>query len=216
MHYNGFMDLKEVLDFFAKTYKNLAICFVLGLFSGVATFALLPTKYISSGTLFVGRKVTKETEFYAYSGYYDQQTALSFTNTVRGFLEDKNLHAEVLKELDLNVTERNLRSLRRKIRVKNAGPQLINVEVRANSVEESERIWEVLTGITTKTIEDLNQKADSQLFVEATNSKIWTRDLTQNPFIFGAIGGLVFLGAGTFFLALKTYFYKNLPQKEEK
>ncbi len=214
MVYNGFMDLKEVLEFLKKIYKSLLAFFAVGVFLGILVFSTLPKKYISSGTLFVGRTVTETQEFYSYSGYYDQQVALSFTNTVRGFLEDKNLHAQILKKLGTEATEKNIRAIDRKIRVKTAGPQLINVEVRSKSRRETEEIWETLVDETVKTMEVLNAKADSKLFIEKTNTTVLSRELMQNPFVFGGVGGLFLMGCGTVYIATKTYFYKESAPKE--
>jgi len=202
MVYNGFMDLKEVLEFLKKIYKNLLAFFAVGVFLGILVFSILPKKYISSGILFVGRTVTETQEFYSYSGYYDQQVALSFTNTVRGFLEDKNLHAQILKKLGAEATEKNIRAIDRKIRV------------RSKSRRETEEIWETLVDETVKTMEVLNAKADSKLFIEKTNTTVLSRELMQNPFVFGGVGGLFLMGCGTVYIATKTYFYKESAPKE--
>jgi capsular polysaccharide biosynthesis protein len=210
MLYNGFMDLKELLDFFKTNVKKIIGFFISGLLFGGIVFGILPKKYISGGILFIGKEVEKSEEFYAYSGYYDQQTALSFTKTIKGFLEDKNLYAEVLTDLGENVTEKNLRKLRRKIKATDAGPQLINLEVRANSPIETEKIWEALAEITAETTKELNKNADSGIFLQTTNSEIWTREIVRNPFVFGLVGGLLLMGAEIFYLAIREYLKKEL------
>jgi len=212
MLYNGFMELKEIFDFFKANSAKLATFFVFGLFLGLVIYGILPSKYISSGTLFVGRAVSDSEDFYAYSGFYDQQTALSFTRTVKGLLEDKNLYAEVLTELKEDVTEKNLRDLRKKIKVKNSGAQTLSVEIRANSMEETKTIWNTLIRKTTETVELANSKSNEKLFIQKLNSEVWSRKITHYPLIFGSIGGLFFMGIGTFLIGLKTYFSKNLEE----
>ncbi len=211
MSYNAFMDLKEILDFLRENLQKLVISAFFGILLGGMVFALLPIKYLSSGTLFVGRKISDSNNFYNYSGYYDQLAALSFANTVKGLLEDKNLLSQVLPVSKQENTERNIRKLRRQIKTKDIGPQLVGLEVRANTSEEAERIWLSLFKKVVGATQDMNKKADPNLFIQITNNKIWTRKSTKNPLIFCIAGGLITLMIEAFFLATKEYLKK--PEK---
>lgn len=208
MPYNAFMDLKEILDFFKENLQKLAISAFFGILLGGIIFAFLPIKYLSSGTLFVGRKVSDSKDFYSYSGYYDQLTALSFSDTIKGLLEDKNLLSQVLPVLEQENTEKNIRKLRRQIRTKDAGPQLIGLEVKSNTPEEAEKIWLNLFKKVVEATQDINKKSDPSLFIQITNDKIWTRKSAKNPLILCLAGGLITIMVETFFLATKEYLKK--------
>ncbi|MBD3365977.1 hypothetical protein GF360_01390 [candidate division WWE3 bacterium] len=199
------MELKEFFEFFKRPAKNLAVFFICGLILGGTAFFALPKSFVSKGTLFVSRIPEESAEFYTYSGYYAQQTALSYADTVRGLLENEVLHAKALETLEIPVTDKNLRNLERKIRVKDGGPQLVGLEVKNNSSENAAKIWEALTLNIENTSKEINLQGDPQLKITRVKEKPVIQEGYRNLYVFSAVGGLMTWGLGVFFLALKDY-----------
>ncbi len=203
------MEVREIAYFFKKVSKKLLAFFVIGGLIGFAVFTILSIKYVSSGTFYIGRKVAEHKDFYAYSGYYDQQTAISYTDTVRGLLESRDIKAMLLEKLNTDTDARNLRRLSNKVRVKDKGPQLVEIEIRENSRESGEKTFLLLADIIDEINGSLGEKSDRNLSIQKVKDLPVTRRVNREPFVFGLAGGLFSLTTGTFILGFKDYMQRK-------
>ncbi len=199
------MELKEIFKFFGKQKKSLVIFFIFGVLIGAGAFYLLPAKYVSKGTLYVARKPEENEEYYTYSGYYAQQVGLSYTKTVRGLLEDGAIHSEVLEKLKIPITEKSLRKFKNRVKVKDAGPQLVGLEIKENSTDKANKTWNILAEIIEDTSLEINQEGDPYLYITRVKEEPVVQETYKDLYLFGITGGLFLLGLGTCFLALKNY-----------
>ena len=203
------MELEEIINFFKEQSKNLGLFLIGGIILGGVAFYVLPAKYLSLGTLYIGRKPEESDEFYTYSGYYAQQVALSYTETVRGLLEDSTLQAKTLEELDTPITETSLRKLQNKIRIIDAGPQLVTLEVKEKSAAKAVKVWESLATNITNTSAEINKKGDEKLSIKRVKEKPVVKETYKNLYVFSLAGGLLSLGLGTLILGIKNYMKEN-------
>lgn len=205
VYYIG-MELREIFKFFKKYKIRLVFSgLMFGLF-GVLAYFLLPPKYVATGTFFVKRSVVPPTaEHFTYEGYYSQQTALSYTKTVVGLFESSDMKSAALEKLGVSVNEEALRRFSRKVRVKNAGPQLITLQIKGDSVEEVGGFWGALTSVTLEKASELNQTGDPFLQVEEVVEAPVVKQTYNNVWV-NFVGGF---GLGyvlrVFCLALKEY-----------
>jgi capsular polysaccharide biosynthesis protein len=199
------MELKEILNFIKQKSQILSLCLLVGGILGTSAFFLLPTKYLCLGTLYVARQPEESSDFYTYSGYYAQQVALSYAETVKGLLENNTLQARALEELEIPVTEKNLRKLQNKVKVIDAGPQLVALEVKEKSQTEAREVWEALTTNITATSTEINKKGDSKLNITRVKEEPVTKETYKNLYVFSAAGGLLSLFLSTTVLGIINY-----------
>lgn len=204
------MELKEIFEFFSREkIKLLSILLVGGIFGVVLSF-LLPDRYIAKGTFYISRIPEEKKEEYTYSGYYGQQTAIMYSKTIRGVLEDTSFQARVLEQLEIPFTDKGLRKLKNRLRVKDVGPQLVAVEIKDSSHETALEIWETVAENLRNVSSEINKNGDSNLYLKKLNETPVVQKSYINVYVFGLVGALLAFGSGTSFLALKNYL------KEEK
>jgi capsular polysaccharide biosynthesis protein len=199
------MELKDIVRFINNNIKIiLGSGFLLALL-GMAAYFLIPDRYYSEGSFYIHREVEVGVEgHFTYEGYYGQQTAMAYTNTVIALFDNINIKQMVLRELDIAATERNLRELDRKLRTKKPAPQLIVLTIKANSPDEAEKVWRSFSNNTINTAQILNASGDPLLQItqlEGPVTKTGYKNILVN--IFG--GFAVGLLAGIFVSAVVSY-----------
>jgi capsular polysaccharide biosynthesis protein len=204
--YNTPVDLKDILKF---TKKNAIKITAVGLFFGllgVAVYYWVPTKYLASGSIYVKRSVENgEGKYFTYEGYYNQQTATSYTNTVMGFLESIDVRSQSLENLGFDVTESSLRRLGKQIKIKKAGNQLITLSVKDISPQYAQALWLELARNTISTAQTLNSNSDPALQISMLKDLPVVKEVYKNVwlnfFIGVALGKLIAI----IVLAFKAY-----------
>jgi capsular polysaccharide biosynthesis protein len=76
---------------------------------------------------------------YSYDGYYAQQIAESYTDTLVGLLENPDILSQALTSLGIDAS-RDLASYANSITVEKVAPQLVTLKVALNNREESSRL----------------------------------------------------------------------------
>jgi len=203
------MELIEIFKFFGREKIKLLFTFLVGGVVGVCAFFLIPNKFIAKGTFYISRIPEKKDEEYTYSGYYGQQTSITYSKTIRGILEDASFQARVLEQLKIPFTAKDLKKLKNKTRIKDGGPQLIAVEVKDRSQETALEIWETVDENLRKTSTEINKNGDSSLYLKKLNENPIVQKPYRNVYVFGLVGALLAFGGGTSFLALKNYLKKE-------
>ncbi len=172
---------------------------------GALVFYVIPEKYIGSGLFFITREAEISDEFYTYSGYYNQQTALSHTRTVRGIMETEEFQAMLLRELGIEVNRKSLRKFRKNYRVKETGPQLIKVEIKSNETAKLTETWSVLNSVLLELAEILVEDGDPNISTIPLQEVPLVREVPETLYVFSSVGALVTLGLGTLYLGVKEY-----------
>lgn len=203
------MDLYKFLKYVKKD-KNLLIGTILAFtLAGILTFYLIPVKYVSSGSLFISRNTNpQQPDHFTYEGYYSQQAALSYTNSIMGLMESEDILAETLQNMQMEVTEENLRKLSRRVATKKSGPQLIELSIKAPSPEEAERIWVLHSGNTIETIEKIKSNGDPQLNINKIRQNPVTKTTYKNLAVNIIVGIIIGTTFGLSLVLAKFYLRK--------
>jgi len=169
--YNVRVELKDLYILLrAKRYLIFLSAVLFGLF-GIGVYYFFPQSFIASGSFFVVRMVEDNSgSYFAYEGYYAQQTAFSHSDTVLGLFNSVNVRKNALEGLGIVVNETSLRKLNRSIRVKKEAPQIITLNVKGRSISEAGSGWVALSKAVLNTHEILNQKGDPKLSLSMVES----------------------------------------------
>ncbi|HAI63063.1 MAG: hypothetical protein UU64_C0016G0011 [candidate division WWE3 bacterium GW2011_GWF2_41_45] len=185
------MELKEILKILKKKRSEIVIFTLCGGLLGLAA-SFIPGKFKAEASYFVGRTADKpSSEFFTYEGYYAQQTAQSYTNTAVALLESQDLKRSVLGELEIPVTDTNLRKLSRSYRVSKNGPQVITLTVADYNYDKSVTTF---TAISTKFLDSsdkVSAGSDENISVSSLSDNPVVRQ-EQRPLPYFILGGLLF------------------------
>ncbi len=209
------MEFAELVVFLRKNLGVITLTALSGALISCVLYFVLPQKYIAAGSLFIHRTTDKNTErFFTYEGYYGQQTAIAYTNTVAGILESTDIKSLALAHLEQNVTEQTLRTISKQIKVKKASPQLLTLTVKSNTAQNGLALWEYMARQTIELADKLNKNGDPALQISVLGNPV-VKTQYRNILINSVIGlGFGFLTA-TFGLAL-TGFIKDSFSKGAK
>lgn len=156
------MDLKNI---FLAITKNKTLYFGnIIIFTAIAVaIYFLPAKYISTGSFFITRNIENSTSYFTYEGFYSQQTAQSYTNTVLALLESQDILNNSLQDLHINTDEYNLRKYSKYIDAKKAGPQIITLTVKGKSEQNSTELWFALAKNLSSKFSEISSKGDNKI-----------------------------------------------------
>jgi len=201
------MEILEIIKKI-KNYKMvLLVTAVIGVTAGMV-FYLMPEKYISSGSIYVRREIINSTDFFTYEGYYAQQTAVGYTNSISNLIESPDVQKMLLEKSGEEINTIKLINLQRKIRVKKTGPQIILLEIKEKTPKEAENKWINLANIVISKSEEINRQGDGNLSVVTLSDKPLIRENYKNPYIFSLVGLLIGLTLGIILISFKEYLKK--------
>ncbi|OGC49599.1 hypothetical protein A2W32_05520 [candidate division WWE3 bacterium RBG_16_37_10] len=199
------MELRVIIEILKRNIKLISLYTLIGVVIGIASFFIIPQKYVSSGSLFVTRQIEKNTnEYFSYEGYYAQQTAQFYTNSLTGLVESIDVKSSTLDKMNVPVTEYTLRELSRNLKVKKTGPQLINISIKGYTFENAAERWKSLVDSTLESIQKINEKSDPMINVSKVAETPITKEEYRNVFLNTILGASV-----GFFFSLFTYLFKN-------
>ncbi len=199
------MELKDILKRIKK-YKIFLVLFAIAGFSAGALFYAIPSKYISSGSFYIKRGVNLEKEYFTYEGYYAQQTALAYTNSVAALIESPDIKKKVLEEMKIPVNEESLRKLNKIVRVKKTGPQIILVTVKDKDYDTSAKMWNKLAESLINKTNEINKNGDESLSIGLVSEQPLVRETYKSFYLFALVGSVTGLSLAIFFICVKEYF----------
>lgn len=176
-----------------------------GVFLGVV-FYFLPSKYVASGSFFVNRRISIEKDLFTYEGYYGQQTALSYTNSVLSLMESVDLKKMVLESNKLPLTGKNLNILSRSINVKKTGPQVIYLVVKGKTYEEAKKLWNSVSNVTLATIYEINKNGDENLSISLVSPQPLVGLPYKSVYLYVTAGILISFIVTSLYICVKEYF----------
>lgn len=198
------MELKEILSFLKKHSKVITIGSMLGAIIAIAAYFLFPPKYYASGSLFIRRTIYPYSDnHFTYEGYYSQQAAMFYANSVVGLIESEDVLSQALTSMGIAVDEKSLMKYARKIRTIKSGPQLVGVVVKGNNENETKQLWQAITDITTKKLDEINQRGDPFMSIaKVLDEPIMKKDY-RDVYLFTIVGLTFGFLLSSFYLALK-------------
>ena len=163
-------------------------------------------------TVYVKRQATEaSTDYYTFDGYYSQQAAEKFTETVVGFLKSKDILLASAKLADLPTDQESLEQLESSIKIKQVAPQLVNLEVTKEEAEAARTFCTALAQATTERINLLNQTGDKSISVDLLNTEPLVEKNEPKVLLNTLVGGLAGLLLASLYIFLKEYFAVQVP-----
>jgi capsular polysaccharide biosynthesis protein len=202
------MELKQLLNKITAEKKLLSLIVLLGLFFGIL-YAYLPAKHIASGSFYIKRMAEGSSNFFTYEGYYAQQSAVAYTNTVMGLFESTDLQSKALAAIRIKVDEYSLRKYGRDIKVKKAGPQLVTLTVKGNTEETAVNLWKSMATNTIETAAQINVQGDPRLSISQITTEPVLRKEYKPWYLCIPLGLLGGLATGITWVAAKYYLKED-------
>ena len=201
------MELKELVQLL-KTHSSVVIGFGLavGLLAGLAVRSYSP-HFVASFNLHVSKSPEVSVDNYNYDGFYAQQVAEGYIDTVVGLLESRELLVQALAQTGLDPASAG--RYRQSITVQKVAPQLIRLEVSRRGQDEAARLTQALAQAAQEKVHQLNRERNQEFVLELIEDSPLVEYAEFSPWIAalaGAVGGLL-LAAGT--LVLKVYLKKT-------
>jgi len=200
------MELKQVLKNLKKYKIALLLSAVVGVLAGLV-FYLAPKTYYATGSLYVTRAIDDvKFKYFAYEGYYAQQTGASHTNNVLALIESLDIRSEALKKLSIPVNTSNLRKYSSMIKVRRTGPQIITLAVKGKTADQVGKLWDSITNVAIEKNRQVNLNGDSFLNVSKISENPVVKE-QYKPLWLCLVFGFVFAPSLLIFgIGLKEYF----------
>lgn len=206
------MELKLFLKLIKKYSKIIIVAGILiGLLSAVFVSQLEPT-YVATHSVYVEKVPEKpDSGDFTYDGYYAQQAAELYTDTVVGLFESPAVSARALEIAQKNNTAEDVKKFQKKVFVEKVAPRLIEVKVDSKSEMDASALVSGLFQAVNERVEELtNQGVDSlsmSINVVTPNPLI----ATEEPMValWGVLGLFLGLLISTSGVMLKEYLLSN-------
>jgi len=199
------MELREIFKKIRKNKKILIVCVLVGLLTGIL-FHFLPSNYIASGSFYITRKEDNSESFFTYEGYYSQQTATTYTNSVVALAESVDVKKQVLEKVDLPINDQNIRKINKSMSVKKTGPQIIDITFKDKDLNKVKTIWQSISDILIETSKEINLNGDGKLIVVKISEEPFIKE-GYKPLWMTSVAGIIFgFSLGMLIISLKEYF----------
>jgi capsular polysaccharide biosynthesis protein len=202
------MEIKDMYKKLIKHRVDLGFSLIIGILLGVILY-FLPSKYVASGSFFVERKISTESGVFTYEGYYGQQTAITYANSILSLMESVDIKKIVLETNKIPLTPKNMNMLDRIITVKKVGPQVISLSVKAWTYEEAKRLWNSVSNITVASAYEINKNGDENLSISPLTPQPLVNLPYKSSYLYATVGALISFTLVSFFICLKEYFKSN-------
>lgn len=203
----------ELREYTKIVKKNLPLLIVLAAAFGGLFFLVsknLPTTHTASLTVYVKRQATEASaDYYTFDGYYSQQAAEKFTETVVGFLKSKDILLASAKLAKLPTDQESLEQLESSIKIKQVAPQLVNLEVTKEEAEAARTFCTAVAQATTERINLLNQTGDKSISVDLLNVEPLVEKNEPKIFLNSVVGILTGILLALLYVFLREYFANN-------
>ncbi len=198
------MEVKDIIKKIRKSWKIVAYTTFLAMVVGIF-LNFLPPKYIASGSLFVKRSIDQSENFFTYEGYYAQQSAVGFTDSVVAIIKSPDVLKALIEKMNIPLNNINYMKMVRSISTKKTGTQVILLTVKDGSYEKSQETWSQLNEILIAKLEDINVNGDNKLSVKTISPEPMVRQTYRNPLVFGLTGLIFGLSLGLILISIKEY-----------
>ncbi len=201
------MELREMTKLLKNHVKLLLVSIFVAGALGAATYYFLPTRYYATGSLFVRRSIYPYSEdHFTYEGYYGQQAAMLYANSVIGLIDSDDIVAQTLTSLNMPVDQNSLRTYHRKIRTVKSGPQLIELVVKEEDAQKAGELWQAVVDVTTTAMNNISRVNDPFVGVVKVSDEPVIKEGYKNLPVYSLVGAGVGLCVSLFYLVLLSYF----------
>lgn len=202
------MELRALWFFFLKERRLLVLGAVLFFVLGFLVAVRLPPVYKTALDLYVKRQTQPPSDkFYSFDGYYSQQAAERYTQTVVGFLRSREVLREAAEVVRQPTDPQALETLARAVRVKEAAPQLVSLSVRSTGRALVKDLSLALAQVAADKLQALNKTGDASLSLELLTTTPLTEVERFSPWWGGFAGAVLGLLLLIVFVSLREYLH---------
>lgn len=160
------MELREIAKLLRQYGRPVVfVSLTVGIIAGIIS-RVIPPSFEVSQSLFISRQLQNpSSSFYGYDGFYSQQSAERFTDTVVGFLKSREVVKRAVTSSGFPLTVSGLDGVIERLRIKRTAPQLVTVVFKDNQRETAARFVESLGQEAIKLAESLNERGDRLLTI---------------------------------------------------
>ena len=178
------MEFWQVIRFYKKYLLPLLLLSLMISLAAGLTAARLPPSFEATQSIFVRREIQSPSEsFYSYDGYYSQQAAERFTDTVVGFLKNKDIVRKAAKNSGFGPSPEEASALASTLRIKRVAPQLVTVSFSAGRKERAVSLVDNLTREVGSLSASLNAKGDKFLVLSTIEPTPFVEDKQFVPLV---------------------------------
>lgn len=194
------MELKHYLKILQKHWKMiLAAAAAVAVVVGIAS-VYWPTRYKSELTVYVQR-VPEDPPAgdYTYDGFYAQQAAEAYTDTVEGFLQSRDIIRQALAASNLSTDTNMVRAVEKRLEVEKVAPQLINVSLTMETQNKATALIKEIAAVTKERAKTLNQQENEAMVIDLVNPdplESSVKPWLELNVVVGFLGGLVIATSG--------------------
>lgn len=201
------MEIKDLINILKQNVKLILISILLMGITGALAYYFLPPRYYATGSLFVRRSIYPYSEgHFTYEGYYGQQAAMSYTNSVIGLIESDDILSQSLSVLGIQVNQKNLRNYSKRIKTRKTGPQLIELIVKGESFEQAEELWQTMADSTINSLNNISRANDPFVGIIKVSEKPVLKEGFRNLASYTLVGAGFGLVLPLFYLLTLNYF----------
>jgi uncharacterized protein involved in exopolysaccharide biosynthesis len=188
------MEIKELISAYTKEKNLLVGLLMVGLIISLIAY-LLPTKYISTGSLIVTRNTQGSDDYFTYEGYYAQQTARFYTDAAESLLESEDVRKKALEKIGIEPDKFSLRKLKKDIRTKRDNNQVLILETKDYEENMAATKWHAVAESLIELSISANKENDPDLNIVKISAIPITKQAYKSVWVYllvGAAGGLLF------------------------
>lgn len=165
------MELKNIIKI-VKRYGKFVV--LTSLLFGVAAFVIsvnLPPTYSASVVIYVrGQVAAPSKDFFTYEGFYSQQTAKEFTDTVAGLAKSQDIIKKALESLGKSSEVKNIKDIQGALSVRKTAPQLVQLTINNADGEEATKAVTALGSAISERVSELNKEGGVLISMQPLDS----------------------------------------------
>jgi len=200
------MELKTYLQIIQQQKRVIVIsAFLVGFFAFI--FSLLaPTVYESFILIQIERKNIQETSDYRYDDYYALKASEILIDSMAKWFSNPKFVSQIYKKAEIDISDLDTRKLKKKIKANKMSAQYLEIEFKAKTFKEAEKISSAISSIIKEKSKNLGwTNTKENIFSFKTGEPMI---IEKNPLIF--LNTLIGFLSGLFIGILIGFFRKYL------
>lgn len=194
------MELKQLLTTLLKNKKTILSLGAIFLLVGLVVTEYIPTSYQASFVFTVSRQSQPESDqFFAYDGYYAQQTSEKVSDMLVGVLRTDEIVKLALESANFPTNQEEIKKTSKSIKVGKVAPQVVFVKVKGVDSEKAESVSGALRGLVLS-------NAPSKTVIDFVNKVPLVSGYSSSAELNAVVGLLVGGLVGVVIVLFKEYF----------
>lgn len=190
----------EVKLLFSIFKKHLTRIFFVTLLFSLISFVYasgLSASYESLITVYIQKDPEEpESGDFTFDGYYAQQAAEGFTDTVVGFFESPAVALHALELAKETSTSEEVKSFQKRTKIEKVAPQLINVTVKDDNPEKSNVLVDSLLQAVSESASSIGTPSTGKVNVAMVTKEPLVHQKNPSSFVYALVGAAFgFLGS---------------------